>query len=307
MSHTAHIGELFAALGQTGSLEAALSDSVRLACEAAGCLAGAVVADLDETCLADPWFRHDPHGLIEQLTSDGATLEAPTAGGHDRNGAMSCAAGVVHQVRVPLSCAGRDVGWLILLAPQEVGEEPSRRRIAGIDAVLAVLMAVMEISAAKPLSSVLSREGFRARVVSEISWSERCGNELSVLHVIVPGLRERTGDEMTSPWASVALLGETLAPRLRRSDVVGLMGPDHLAVLLTATGRLGARIAARRIGQLLRMPEDDSSSRLDLSLVAPEFCLKTFPDDGGDADRLCCVQRWRAGARVSAAQGMTLR
>ncbi len=291
VSYGTGISELFVRLGQTGSLETALSDGVRLACEAAGCAAGALVAEFDVTSSGSHSFHHDPHGLLARVTGDDATLEAQDAAGRGSNGVVRGAGRGLREVWVPLCCAGQSVGWLLLLAPQTVSDEQCQIRIAGINAVLGVLMAATESGAARSLSAVLSRAAFRVRLVSEISRSERCGDELSVLHLRVAGMPRPTS-ENGGLWANVAALGEALAVRLRASDVVGLLAPDHVAVLLTGTGRLGGRIAARRIEQLLRMPENDSSSRRDLGVVSPGFCLKTFPEDARDVDSLCRVQRW---------------
>jgi GGDEF domain-containing protein len=192
------------------------------------------------------------------------------------------------------------VGWLILLAPQEISEEQVKDRITGIDAALAVLMMAVECSAAIPLSGVLSRQAFWARVASEISRSQRGGDEFTVLHVRIIGMEVCAGEELTSRWTRMARLGEALAARLRTSDVVGLTGADRLAVLFTATGRLGARIATRRIEQLLQVPENESDGLLDLNSGVPEFCLRIFPHDARDIDSLRRVPRWRSETTGSA-------
>ena len=294
VSYITRVGELFAALEQTGSLEAALSDAVRLACEATRCSAGAVVTELDATRAADAWLRHDPRGLLEGLISTDATLGASPNARHGQSGVTSCATGLWRPVQIPLRCGARNVGWLILLAPRELSEEQLKGRIAGIDAALAVLMMAVECSAAMQLSGVLSRQAFWARVASEISRSQRGDDEFSVLHVRITGMEVCAGEELTSRWTRIARLGEALAARLRTSDVVGLTGADRLAVLFTATGRLGARIATRRIEQLLQVPENESDGLLDHNGGVPELCLRTFPHDAADIDSLRRVQRWRS-------------
>ncbi|MFQ5805738.1 MAG: hypothetical protein ACE5I3_04730 [Phycisphaerae bacterium] len=260
--------------------------------------------EFDATCTASYWFRHDPHGLLDRAAADPAAREAPLPAGRGGNGVECRAVALPREVRVPLCCAGRRLGWLVLLAPREADDGQVKSQLAGIDAVLAVLLAAVESGAPKPLSGVVTGAAFRARLNSEISRSERCGDELSVLHVRLANVQNCTSGEVTSPWASVVSVGEALATRLRTSDVVGLLAPDRLAVLLTGTGRLGARIAARRLEQLLRTSENDSSSGLNLNLAPPEFCLRTFPDDGGDVDSLCRVQRWRCETTVLAAPAL---
>lgn len=284
------IGGLFVELEQTGSLEAALAAGVRLACEESGCLAGALVADITAAGPERYWFRHDPHGLLGEAALDRASPADPAQSEQNRDRGPVCTAALPYVVQVPPCCADQDAGRLILLAPPEASEETLKTRIAGISAALAVLMAAAENRVANPLSGILSRVALRTRIASELSRSQRCNDELCVLHMRVTYGHGDTRSEMTEPWRAVASLGETLAGRLRKSDVVGLLGPDHLAVLLTGTGRLGARIAARRIEQLLRKPEDDRHGRLT---APPEFCLRVFPDDTSDADELCRAPHWR--------------
>jgi hypothetical protein len=305
VSYGKQISQLLAGLKRTGSLQAALTDGVRLACEAAGCSASAVVTRLDAACPARYWFCHDPRGLLEQVASEDAVLGTSVVEARNKDGDRSRPKGPLRGVQVPLSCAGRDVGWLILLAPQEASDEEVKTRIAGIDALLAVLMAAAENSAANPLSGVLGREAFHARVASELARSERCGDQLSVLHVKVAVADGAASNEKTGPWAIVALLGEALASRLRASDVIAVMAPDHLAMLLTGAGRLGALIAARRIEQFLRMSGNDFPGMADLSCGSPEFCLRTFPDDGADVDSLCRVHRWSCGAAAPRAAAVS--
>jgi len=290
VSANQRIGGLFIELEQTGSLEAALGAGVRLACEEAGCLASALVADITAAGPGRYCFRHDPHGLLGEARLNRAGPADPSQPEQDRHGGPVCTAALPYVVQVPLCCADQDAGRLILLAPPEASEETLKARIAGIGAALAVLMAAAENRVANPLSGILSRAAFRARIASELSRSRRCDDELCVLHMRVTYGHGDTRGEMTEPWRGVALLGETLASRLRKSDVVSLLGSDHLAVLLTGTGRLGARIAARRIEQLLRKPENDRHDRL---IAPPEFCLRVFPDDTSDADELCRAPHWR--------------
>jgi GGDEF domain-containing protein len=209
------------------------------------------------------------------------------------------------EVRVPLSCAGQDVGWLSLWAPPHVDEQHLQRQIEGIRAALAVLMAAAENAAARPLSGVLGRAAFRSRVVSELARSQRHEEEFSVLHVRLAGARPPKGNPASGPWVAAAALGETLVDHLRRSDVVGLLGSDRLAVLLTATGRLGARIAARRVAELVSGCTDNQGGGSGFGSAALEFCLRTFPDNAADVESLCRATDWYVeAARRPAVSGV---
>lgn len=305
MSHMEHVGELLARLEQSGSLHAAFVDGVRLACKAGGCLAGAVVAEPDAACATSFWFRHDPHGLLERLTADGVARGVPESSEPYRTCDVSVADGALRQVDVRLCCAGRDAGRLVLLAPQEAVGEQVNDRIAGVGTLLALLMIAAENNISRPLSGLMGREAFRARVASELSRSERHTAELSVLHIRIGGVHGSANDDTTGPWTRIALIGEVLAPQLRKSDAVGLLGPDHLAVLLAGTGRLGARIAMRRIEQIVSTATSELSNGSTVSVPPSECLLRTFPDDGEDVDDFCRIQPRCTAATVSAVLPMS--
>ncbi len=305
MSCSERIGQIFSRLTHTGSLADALAHGVRQACEMCGCAAGAVVTDPDaDGAAGSGWFRHDPQGWFDWMAGDRTTLAGLPSARNGGNAAAGLNDHLPHKVQVPLYCAGREVGRLILLAPVEASPDMLTNRLAALATALAVLLAAVENSAAKPLAGVLGRAAFRARVASELARSERSGDALSVLHVKVASSQQYKGDDIRGPWTQAAVLGEALAARLRKSDVVGLMGPDRLAVLLTATGGLGARIAARRILQLLR-ELTSRPSRSEAAGEEPLVCLRVFPGDGGDAEKLCEMQEWTSEAMAPSGARIT--
>ncbi len=295
MSNNAEIGELFRGLEREGALAAALRDAVRLACDAGRGQAAAIVADLDFCGEARHRFAHDPRGLLAEL-SEFREPDDPEheCAGDDQQDPGGCATAL----HIPLNCGGRTVGTLVFLPSPETRADQVTARTASLCAVLATLLAAEESNATRTSSGVLGREAFRRRLTSELSRSARSAEELAMLHVTLdPSAGDPADGENT--WAHVAALGETLTDRLRRSDVIGVLGPGHLAVLLPGTSRLGARIAARRIELLVRMPENLRRGSDEL-FAAPECHLRIYPEDGGDVDTLCRLPRLRGGTKQNA-------
>ena len=295
MSHNAEIGELFRGLERKGALATALREAVRLACDAGGGLAAAVVADLDFGGDASHRFAHDPRGRLDELSRcrepDDRERECV---GDDQQDARNAATAL----QIPLNCGGRTVGTLVFLLSPEASANEVTARTANICAVLATLLAAEESNATRTSSGVLGREAFRRRLTSELSRSARSAEELAMLHVTLDP-RDAAPADGQNTWARVAALGETLTDRLRRSDVIGVLGPSHLVVLLPGTSRLGARIAARRIELLVRMPENLRRGS-DKTSAAPQCHLRIYPEDGGDVDTLCRLPRLRGGTKPNA-------
>ena len=290
------IGSLFARLEQTDSIEAVVTDAVRLACETAGCAASAVVFAAAAGLHDGYWFSHDPHGVLEDPTNDPKTPAAHALQSFPLQLDIGRTRGRKDAVCVPIVCAGRNLGQLVLIPPEGVREEETRSQIIGIALVLGVLLAAMENSATRSMSNVLAHGVFRARVASELARVQRNDDELSVLHLKVAATNEFAPDGSTHPWAAAALLGEELAACLRKCDVVGIIGPNHLAVLLADTGQLGARIAARRIHQLTGSSEQGSSSMSDLGVVVDAWCLRSSPGAGRATEDYCDVWDWQSPA-----------
>jgi hypothetical protein len=263
-----------------------------------------VVTDPDAAHAAGHgWFRHDPRGWFDRIVGDHAMLAGLAAAGRGGDAAIGLNGQLLHRVDVPLCCTGREVGRLVLLAAPEASPDLLKNRLAAIAAALAVLLAAAEHGAAQPLAGVLSGVAFRARVASELALAERSGDAFSVLHLTIACSDPYDGDEMTDPWAPAGVFGEALAGRLRKSDVVGLLRPDHLAVLFVATDRLGARIAARRIRELLPTLTPQPSCRA-AALEEPRMYLRVFPGDGADAESLCEIQEQTSAATAQSGARM---
>ena len=289
MSYSREIGELISALGSSGSLETALSNGVRLVCRATGCYAGAIVTGTGPVYGESYRYQHDPQRLLAARLSNPTICEAHPSEEHASVSSNHGPAFVVCEVRVSLHCEGTEVGCLALIAPRTVAPEQVKARLAAIPAALGVLLAAAEGTAAKPLSAVLNRQAFRARVIAELARAERGGEEFAVVHARISDAAGDESEATVNPWVEAARRGEALAGRLRRRDVVGLLGRDYLAVLLPATKRLGARIAARRVELILRRSDLDSETEQGSASGTVDCCLRLFPHDGSDVDGLCCA------------------
>jgi hypothetical protein len=269
MSLNEKIGAVFVGLEDATSLEVALTEGLRLACTAAALPAGAIVADWGPGAQRYR-LQYDPEGLFDRDPTHCAGANA-----QDHTGLL--------MVRIPLRCAGHEVGRLVLLSPQRIDENPIHTRLAGITAALAVLLAANDRGSAKPPPALVGRGDFEASVAAEIARCERHSEPFSVIHVRLEASSE--SPDGPSPWARVTKLGGTLLARLRRTDVIGLMAPHHMAVLLVRTGRLGARIAARRVADLLNEFEDGQREPLHASCSVCR--VMTFPDEAADVASLC--------------------
>ncbi len=247
--------ELFAKLGRTGSLEAAVHDSLRLVCAATGSRGAVLRGDSRSISEAGTWSEYDPDGIARERT--------------------------LREVAIPLRSSRHCVGYLTLLAPTDDDTKTIEERIAPLDSVLATIMAatMAEISMVEGL---LNGPGFRTRVDSEIARAQRYQGELSILHIrFSPG--ERPSKRPTERgWGGTMAVGKAMAPRLRDSDSVGLIAPDHLAILFPATDRLGARIALKRVELLLADVDTTGPGEMAFDLG-----IKSFPEDGSDTDELC--------------------
>jgi hypothetical protein len=284
MSTGEDLSDVFLRLAQTSSVEAALSRGVRLACRAGGALAGAIVVHWEPGRRPSCWFRHDPQGLLEQTAFD-PRVAAPGSVSSDSADARHSEGR--RGLTMALSCGRREAGWLVLVADADVNEEKARCRLIAITAALAALLLAVERDATGAQASILGPDAFRAALSAQIARSERQEEAFAVLHVRAAGLEGCAGDNGRGPWSEVAWLGEALLARLRRTDLIGLMAPDQLAVLLPGTGRLGAIIAARRIELLLSAPQIRTRGR---SVSAPSglmWCVRAFPEDAESAPALC--------------------
>jgi diguanylate cyclase (GGDEF)-like protein len=146
---------------------------------------------------------------------------------------------------------------------------------------------VVEVSAAAltdPLTGVLNRRGFTEATERELDRARRYGRPFVLAYVDVRGLKavndtqgHHAGDRLLCEAASL------LTDSARAHDVVGRIGGDELALLLTEQSTEGAAAATRRIRAVV------PARRAALGLQTPwdlTVGTATFPEDGQTFDQL---------------------
>jgi diguanylate cyclase (GGDEF)-like protein len=98
----------------------------------------------------------------------------------------------------------------------------------------AKLIALLESGRDDKLSfSILTRPEFNREVARMLAFDERYGGVSSLLYFVFGGL-----DELTARYGAVIaddtirLIGDLLVKNIRRSDVLGRLGPDEFGVML---------------------------------------------------------------------------
>lgn len=251
-------------------MDAALQEGVRLACEISGCASGAILGESGSDIDTFRSYQHDPCNLL-----DSDLLERAMAGTIDADAAII----------VPLCLDGRTVGRLVLVSRDSIEPGALTARLTPLDTMIGMLLALATGSCGG--DSLLSYPMFRSRVASEIAREERSPGGFCLLHMRLGGASSEPGDRD----GDAAGVGRTLGARLRKSDVVGRAGADRLAILLTGTSRLGARIAARRVREILLQEGGDAG--VD---SLPSFVIRSFPEDGRSVSALLDVTDWSSDA-----------
>ena len=285
MPSTDDIPSVFTELARSGSLQDALNRMLRLACEVTACRVAALAVN-EQSASSHRWsIVYDPESLLCAGTQPLGD-ESPTDNhrpGTDRGHALPTAE---HSspIRIALTCDVQRVGTLILWAPNGAKQEEIKALVEPFDTALAVLM-----SAANGIvlaDGLYSQMGFCNRVRSEIARARRLSEEFCVLHIRLSFGLGRDADKASFPWATADDVGRILHPRLRQSDAIGLMAPDRLAILLTTTSTLGARIAQRRIENVLSSLARQPAAT-GMRATGFEYCIECLSNEANDVDSLC--------------------
>jgi GGDEF domain-containing protein len=258
------VGDVFRELERGGTLQAALQLAVSTARTATGSAAAGIVVGGQVMSDRAYCFQDDPEKLL----------------GNEARRLPDRASERGDEVLLPLKIADMNVGLLALVRTKPSPAERLAAGVPGLTAALATLLAVAERSVSDPQTPLRNREGFRNALLYELARAQRYGDRFSVIHVCVAEPDRAECVDRCNPWSHAAELGAMLADRLRTADVVGLLGPDRLAVLLPRTGPVGARVAARRIEQCLNTGDSYAGApvRVRSSLV------RSCPEDGADVE-----------------------
>lgn len=130
----------------------------------------------------------------------------------------------------------------------------------------------VEAARTDPSTGLLNESGFHERALAEAYRARRYGRTLTVACIEVDGFRSLTGRfGRAAGHAIVRSMAQTLASRIRASDVLAHLDTDRFALLLPETAADSARIALEQFHA--RLTEAVSRSRwpVTLSLGAATF------------------------------------
>jgi diguanylate cyclase (GGDEF)-like protein len=152
-----------------------------------------------------------------------------------------------------------------------------------------------------PLTGVLNRRGFGAAAQRELERAQRYGHPLALAFVDVRGLKtvndtqgHQAGDMLLRRVAGV------LQQSSRSHDLVGRIGGDELAVLLTEQGAAGMGAVIRRVRAQLPATRAALGFDHDWDLT---IGMAVFPKDGHSLEALLDA----ADRRLYMQRGITLR
>jgi diguanylate cyclase (GGDEF)-like protein len=152
-----------------------------------------------------------------------------------------------------------------------------------------------------PLTGILNRRGFTDVAERELQRAQRYGHPLALAFVDVRGLKSvndtrghRAGDELLRQVA--ALLKESS----RSHDIVGRIGGDELAVMLTEQGADGMAAVMRRVRSELPAAREALGFDHDWDLT---IGMAVFPRDGHSLEDLLAT----ADRRLYLQRGIELR
>jgi diguanylate cyclase (GGDEF)-like protein len=152
-----------------------------------------------------------------------------------------------------------------------------------------------------PLTGILNRRGFTTVAQRELERAQRYGHPLALAFVDVRGLKSvndsrghQAGDELLKQVA--ALLTESS----RSHDVVGRLGGDELAVMLTEQGADGMTAVMRRVRAQLPVARAALGFEHDWDLT---IGIAVYPRDGHSVEALLAA----ADRRLYMQRGIELR
>lgn len=197
-------------------------------------------------------------------------------------------------IYAPLSVGRRPIG--VLSAHREMVDAFTHADLDLLTIVARYLEGAIEVArlheqlkglaATDALTGLANRRSFLSRLVAEISRARRKESYLSVALIDLDGFKaindafgHANGDEV------LIRVAEALTRGIRASDLAARFGGDEFVLLLPeATGGQAGEILGRFRGLKLSGPEREISPTLSFS-----WGIASFPEDGGDPDRLLHV------------------
>ena len=192
-----------------------------------------------------------------------------------------------HDTRLPQAHSSREVRELSgaldhmtqrLMAAREALEEKVRLRTLELEAANRALDMQARTDA---LTGLLNRRGFESQMAFALALARRSQRDLSLIAVDVDHFKRvndtyghEAGDEV------LRRLGQTLAARLRSSDVVARLGGEEFVALLPDTDLTGAQAIAQALVDAMAEQHDPVVGRITVS--AGVGSMRDLQDTGAD-------------------------
>ena len=192
-----------------------------------------------------------------------------------------------HDTHLPQAHSSREVRELSgaldhmtqrLMAAREALEEKVRLRTLELEAANRALDMQARTDA---LTGLLNRRGFESQMAFALALARRSQRDLSLIAVDVDHFKRvndtyghEAGDEV------LRRLGQTLAARLRSSDVVARLGGEEFVALLPDTDLTGAQAIAQALVDAMAEQHDPVVGRITVS--AGVGTMRDLQDTGAD-------------------------
>jgi diguanylate cyclase (GGDEF)-like protein len=192
----------------------------------------------------------------------------------------------------PLFAAGEPVGtWIVTTKKGQFAPNVEVMLHALSQQVATSLMnaklneAMERMATTDALTGLYNRRFFNQVFAERLGLAERYGRKLSVLLCDIDHFKS-VNDTYGHPAGDAVLkvISRLLAQEARKADVVGRLGGEEFAVLMSETDAAGAKLTAERMRERIARElilTEHGKLKVTLSLG-----IATFPDDAGSADLL---------------------
>ncbi len=236
----------------------------------------------------------DPSALVATALKTKSVLPLPGVpiGEHSLFGKDLPVSGLTAARVFPLFAAGEPVGtWIVTTKKGQFAPNVEVMLHALSQQVATSLMnaklneAMERMATTDALTGLYNRRFFNQVFAERLGLAERYGRKLSVLLCDIDHFKS-VNDTYGHPAGDAVLkvISRLLAQEARKADVVGRLGGEEFAVLMSETDAAGAKLTAERMRERIARElilTEHGKLKVTLSLG-----IATFPDDAGSADLL---------------------
>jgi|GEM_PF-2919542 len=222
--------DLLSEVNQADTIEESLARTLQITCQRCDAVAAGVAGVKTGRRNERSLFSYDPQGIFAR----GGISKSPCDKAH---------------VMIPLLVDSLEIGQLNMWFGHDRGVEGVRKRVQPLDTLIALMLTGLRYRSCS--NGLLDDWRFRERVETEKNRADRFGEGFSIVHLDLSLESISKADVIASGWNDAQRIGDSLLAKLRACDAVGLLGPEHLAVLLANCSPLCASIAERRITEVL--------------------------------------------------------